>query len=160
MTIELAQPNRRTRLQYLAIRCGWILVAILGEGCGNGNRRSQTPLPIVEVSPAQIHAAVDLGVVENGGRGRGSEVVRVVNESDRELAIDKWVTSCECVSILPDACLIGPRAEQLFKISAEESNPDFVGNLEVEVNGLSGSGDCIVKVIVRVSVVKSLPEWK
>ena len=144
-------------VNWLALYAALITVFI-GQGCGSDSPGCQSPRSPIEFAAGQIQAAVDLGVIVNGVRS--SEVIRVVNEGDRELAISKWVTSCECVSILPDACLIGPRAERLFKISAEENDPDFVGDLVVEVNGLSGSGECVVKMLVRVAVIKSLPKWE
>lgn len=135
-----------------AASCLVILIAQSFIGCGPTAKNS-------EISPGPRN--FDLGAVPQGATDRF--FMPVVNPRDEAITIESWETSCDCLTIRPDRLTIGPHSTKYAIATCNFSNePDFQGDLRIEVNGRDAAGQSFVKDSISLSVVakSNLPAFE
>jgi hypothetical protein len=128
-----------------ASSCLVILIAQAFVGCGPTAKNSQ-------ISPGSH--SFDLGAVPQGATDRF--FMPVVNPRDEAITIESWETSCDCLTIRPDRLTIGPHSTKYAIATCNFSNePDFQGDLRIEVNGRDATGQSHFKDSISLSVVET-----
>ncbi len=81
--------------------------------------------------------------------------VLVKNRRPQSCSIVAWRSSCDCLSIEPTRLALGPiEAARLTCDLDFSDDPDFVGDLGIQVEGLDATGGAILAFELRVSVIK------
>ena len=125
----------------LVVRIGFGLV--VGTGCG---RDSNPPR-----SAVTREVDLDLGAIPPGSPVAGS--LRLVNPSARTWRIARIESSCPCLRVSPTKFEIQPRQSITLDVVCDlRSEPDFRGDLLIEVNGLQADGDVLCTAQVAVAV--------
>jgi hypothetical protein len=103
----------------------------------------------LEISPNPI----SLGLA---GPGRSaSAVVALVNPGSLTLALTQVETTCSCVSVSAVPVLVAPGATTKLEVAFDPSDdPDFRGNLAVDILGRGLDDVVLFRATVLVSVAK------
>lgn len=144
----------------------WIALPVLPFGCGGpsgstGQQRLPTTLvgETLTSDPRSLTPAlltpssktIDLGIVPQAGREQ--ETFALVNPGTEPVEISKFETSCECLEIDLLRREIGPSEKVLARAMLDlGKEPQFLGNLGIEVKGLTGAGKTAFSIVVQVSV--------
>jgi hypothetical protein len=97
---------------------------------------------------------IDLGVVPVGGRE--SEIVRIINRTNRKLSIHAIQASCDCIATECSRTTMAPFGETYISLKfhlADEST--FQGPLLLNVICVDGSGNPLLQFDVKVFVAPS-----
>ena len=138
--MHLFHPNRVALVAWIG------LGLVGGTGCG----RISTP-PRSYVSR---EVALDLGTIPPGSPVTGS--LRLVNPSARIWRIARVETSCSCLRVSPTRFVVKPGQSTTLDVVCDlRSEPDFRGDLLIEVNGLQADGDVLCTAQVAVAVPQS-----
>jgi hypothetical protein len=102
-------------------------------------------------SVRSVESAISFGRVKQGGRAQ--RVIELSNNSDNEIQIERFHSSCPCLTVATNDNSIqahGRTAVELALDMAEEA--DFTGHLAIEVECLTSDQKLIGKFTVRVHV--------
>ena len=135
--MHLSHPNRVARV-------AWIVLGLVGGiGCG----RDPTPL----LSSASRGVALDLGTISPGSPAPGS--LRLVNPSAQTWRVAQVESSCPCLRVSPGRFEVSPGQSITLEVVCDlRSEPDFRGDLLIEVNGLQANGGVLCTAQVAVAV--------
>ena len=105
-------------------------------------------LPLtLEASPNPI----ELGRLKPGVVGRSRLILR--NPGSEPISIVRVETSCPCLRAEPTPLDVGPGMEATLRLVFDAAGePEFRGDLEVEVGGFGPSGGQVFQSRLRVSV--------
>lgn len=153
----------RTRLHALGIAAFLVLGAAVPIGLGgcapaapgasSPAAAAGAPAQVLSVSPDPI----DLGTLSPGQMGRAE--LRVANAGTDPRSVERVETSCPCVSAGPVPLAVAAGGEGRLTVvfdAAEE--PNFRGNLAVELRGLDASGAELFRTKVNVGVSDAVPQ--
>ena len=102
-------------------------------------------------SSIQVPASVAIGVVEPGCVGR-AEIV-IANPGGSAVAVERIESSCECLSVDPPSLRLGPGESRVLRVVFDSSRePDFVGELGIDVTARVASGTISFRTMVDVEV--------
>lgn len=133
----------------------WSYVILIGTVLAASCRQPSDATPSAPSSMMTVTPSrVNLG---NIPQGRVSfQAVLLRNSAQRPIEVTRWQTSCECISVMPDAVRLNSGEEEYVEIRCDPShNPEFVGDLGVQVVGYAAGGEC-VRFFVDVGVVPAL----
>jgi hypothetical protein len=146
-------------LLFRWLRRGVAVAGLFLVGCndGFGQPRLKEPQSAPEDKqlmvglPALHRQTLDLGVVSQ--RGQKQETVWLTNGTNEPVEVAGVQTSCPCLKVDIKQRLIGA----LEKVSARvlldlAGEPDFVGNLGIDVNGVKDTGKIAFAFVVNVQV--------
>lgn len=98
----------------------------------------------------ELSIIVDFGVLRRGESAGHRCWLR--NSTPTPLAIAKFKSSCECVSIASETQIIAPGERTLVTVLFHDDD-EFSGSLQVPVTIQGDQGESIGKIIVAVEVV-------
>jgi hypothetical protein len=112
-------------------------------GCG--------PSPKERPSGSDSHA-YDLGAVPQGETLRF--YMPIVNSRDEALNIASWVTTCECLTVRPKNVTIPSNSTgYVVAICSFGNEPDYKGDLKIDIDGYDEGGHSQITGSISVSVV-------
>lgn len=77
------------------------------------------------------------------------------NLGDEPIKINRFRTSCECVSVEPASCIVPPHGDTPIQVTLNMNhNPDFQGQLCIEITALGAEGEELLRLKANVSVGK------
>lgn len=129
------------------------MLLLAGHGCGAaGDSRHDGSSPASAYSARLSLRDVNLGVVPRGGR---REIfMRLANPTAQVLRWSKLRTTCPCLSVVVDKNALEPSGDAFAKVSLDSSKqPQFVGNLSIEVTAIGSDGAEVFRFDVRAEVV-------
>lgn len=94
---------------------------------------------------------MDLGQTSPGGRK--SHIFRLTNQSAVHVEVDEITSGCECLRIdLPERRLEpGQQVEGSIELDLRK-DPQFLGNLAINVKGRDKNGEAVFEMEIRVPV--------
>ena len=94
---------------------------------------------------------IDLGIVPQAGREQ--ETFSLTNPTAEPVQIARIESSCDCLEIRLLATEVPPAGKVLAQARLDLSKePEFIGSLAIQVNGLTGSGVVAFSIVINVSV--------
>jgi len=122
-------------------------------GCGAA---SQTD--VIDVNPAGVstQTRIDLGALQPATSL--THVVRVRNSSNTDAHLTGFRTSCECATIVPSHLSVKAGSDELCELIVDMRNePNFTGQLGIEVDGYDESAKTILRLLALLDVRPANP---
>ncbi|HWE39480.1 MAG TPA: DUF1573 domain-containing protein [Isosphaeraceae bacterium] len=95
--------------------------------------------------------SLPLGTLAPGESARGILTLR--NRRSEPLTVARVETTCPCIRLAPVPVTVAPNGEAMLRVEYDPSDqPDFRGELGVEVKGLDEVGQLIFETRVLVEV--------
>jgi hypothetical protein len=127
-------------------------ILLLGLGC----TRSQMPTEDLSMSAHSMSGGfvipIDLGVLHKGE----SREFRcwIENKTSSSLKIDRFESSCDCITLCLGDPPAGQAAHQLLTVRYDgEGDPEFVGSLRITAVAFGKRGSELGRVTIAVEVV-------
>jgi len=136
--------------------CFALLLAIFATGCTELSGTASEPLtpnpqPLTPSLLTPSAQTIDLGIVRQAGREQ--ETFALTNPGTEPVEITKFETSCDCLEIVLPRRKIGPSEKALAVATLDlGKEPQFLGNLAIEVKGLASNGKTAFAIVVEVAV--------
>lgn len=142
MASESRRPGRPVRFSMKILVAALVL---LGCNRDRSDRESRG-------TRGALAPDIDLGYLPPGGRE--TEIIEIKNDKGRSLTIDRWQTTCECVTIEPAKTVVPAAGTAMVRVTADFSDdPKFAGRLRVEVVGLTSDARPALEFDARLRVL-------
>ena len=112
------------------------------------HRASEVEATIVSADP--VH--VDLGVLAPGPSA--SSLIRLNNDSDLDVSLDRFVSSCPCIRLEgPRPSILEPGKSAGWRVVFDpDEDPGFHGRLRVPVEAWDGTNRLMARLLVSLRV--------
>lgn len=91
-----------------------------------------------------------LGDVRPGGRAEAA--VRLTNRGGEPVTVAQVETSCDCLTVRLDEPVLAPKGVAAAVVRLDLSHePNFRGDLSIDVRGFAGDGRSVFTLTVKVS---------
>jgi hypothetical protein len=148
--------NRHTRVRALG---AWSGVVFALSGCsassnvGDGGASSVGKIVVAvdDETASRAVQVVDFGRIRRGETGRLQ--IELINRTSRSLRIDRFETSCECLTLIGLPLTLAAFEKCTLELRLDQSHEkEFVGNLGINLGCYSGNR-CVFEIRADASIV-------
>jgi hypothetical protein len=139
------------RLWVIALALTLIALGFAGAAAlNNGPPLSERPPQGIP----DIPQSVDFGTVLNGTLSE--HMLSLTNPTPETLPLDHLLISCSCLKLACPAHAIPPHGTAQLRMALDlRSDPDFAGDLAIDISASDSRGEAVPLALIKVSVVPS-----
>lgn len=131
--------------------CWFLLLAIAGCIPSTSTHSPHASSHHTKSSEMPIKGRIDLGVISPGATTRYSQWI--FNQSDSEINVSTVETSCECLTAQISKSQLKIGDKLLIHLTYDGTKePDFVGELQLEVTLKEGTGKIVGAIVIALEV--------